>query len=71
MPPSPTWTSRALRHRDGLGPVISNSYGIGEIVLETEDPAELTVENNIFETAAALGISVNFSSGDDGDFSVA
>ncbi len=55
----------------GLGPVISNSYGIGEIVLETEDPAELTVENNIFETAAALGISVNFSSGDDGDFSVA
>jgi subtilase family serine protease len=55
----------------GLGPVISNSYGIGEIVLQSYDPQELIVENNIFETAAALGISVNFSSGDDGDFSVA
>jgi len=46
----------------GLGPVISNSYGIGEITLQTYDPQELTVENNIFETAASLGISVNFSS---------
>jgi len=51
-----------------LGPVISNSYGIGEIVLATYLPSELTVENNLNETGAALGISVNFSSGDSGDF---
>jgi subtilase family serine protease len=55
----------------GLGPVISNSYGIGEIILETEDPAELTVQNTLSELGAALGVSVNFSSGDDGDFSYA
>jgi len=55
----------------GLGPVISNSYGIGEIVLEIEDPAELTVQNTLNELGAALGVSVNFSSGDDGDFSYA
>ncbi len=52
----------------GLGPVISNSYGIGEIILATYLPSELTVENNLNETGAALGISVNFSSADSGDF---
>ena len=52
----------------GLGSVISNSYGIGEIVLLTYDPAELVVQDNLNEMGAALGISVNFSSGDDGDF---
>ncbi len=51
-----------------IGPVISNSYGIEEAYLATYDPGELIVENNINETGAALGISVNFSSGDDGDF---
>ncbi|HYW37587.1 MAG TPA: S8 family serine peptidase [Terriglobales bacterium] len=54
-----------------LGPVISNSYGIEEAALATYDPGELIVENNINETGAALGISVNFSSGDDGDFLLA
>jgi subtilase family serine protease len=52
----------------GLGPVISNSWGIPEAELITYDPAELTVENNLNETGAALGMSVNFSSGDSGDF---
>jgi subtilase family serine protease len=51
-----------------IGPVISNSYGIGEIILATYLPSELTVENNLNETGAALGISVNFSSADSGDF---
>jgi subtilase family serine protease len=54
-----------------LAPVISNSYGIGEIELEDFFPSELTVENNLNETGAALGVSVNFSTGDSGDFSVA
>jgi len=52
----------------GLGPVISNSYGIGEIILAIYLPSELTVQNNLNETGAALGISVNFSTGDSGDF---
>ena len=54
-----------------VGPVISNSYGIEEALLATYYPSELIVENNISETGAALGISVNFSSGDDGDFLLA
>ena len=52
----------------GLGTVLSNSYGIQEIVLVQQDPSELVVENGISEIAAALGISHNISSGDDGDF---
>jgi subtilase family serine protease len=51
----------------GLGPVISNSWGIEEFLLIEEDPAELVVENNIVETAAALGVSTNFATGDTGD----
>jgi subtilase family serine protease len=52
----------------GLGTVLSNSFGIQEIVLVQQDPSELVVENGISEIAAALGISHNISSGDDGDF---
>ncbi|MGB8012554.1 MAG: S53 family peptidase [Terriglobales bacterium] len=55
----------------GLAPVISNSYGAGEILLAIYDPSELTVQNTINELGASLGVSVNFSSGDDGDFSYA
>jgi subtilase family serine protease len=54
-----------------LGPVISNSYGIEEAYLAAFDPGELTIEDSINQTGAALGISVNFSSGDDGDFLLA
>jgi len=56
---------------DQLGSVISNSYGIEEAYLATYEPSELVVENNISELGAALGISVNFSSADDGDFLIA
>jgi subtilase family serine protease len=55
----------------GLGPVISNSFGIEEYALITQDPGELVVENNISQTAAALGVSINASSGDNGDFKAA
>ncbi len=51
-----------------IGPVISNSYGLEEYLLEVYDPSELVVQNSLTELAAALGISANFSSGDDGDF---
>jgi subtilase family serine protease len=50
-----------------LGTVVSNSFGQSEIALADQDPAELTVENGISEIAAALGISQNVSSGDNGD----
>lgn len=50
-----------------LGNVISNSFGIPEIVLVVEDPAELVVENGISEMAAALGINHDVSTGDSGD----
>ena len=48
-----------------LGNVISGSYGSEEIYT---DPTVLATENLISETAAVLGISANFSTGDDGDF---
>ncbi|MGA9527899.1 MAG: S53 family peptidase [Terriglobales bacterium] len=51
----------------GLGPVISNSWGIIEAALIEQDPGELIVENNINETGAALGVSCNFATGDSGD----
>ncbi|HKM46264.1 MAG TPA: S53 family peptidase, partial [Terriglobales bacterium] len=54
-----------------IGPVISNSYGLEEYLLEVYDPSELTVQNSLTELAASLGISANFSSGDDGDFVLA
>jgi subtilase family serine protease len=47
-----------------LGNVISNSYGEAE---SDEPPSNLDAWNTIIETGAALGISVNFSSGDSGD----
>jgi subtilase family serine protease len=49
------------------GNVISNSFGISEIALKELDPAELVVENGLAQIAAALGISLNVSTGDDGD----
>lgn len=50
----------------GLANVLSGSYGS----VESFTPASiLATENLISETAAASGISTNFSSGDDGDFS--
>ena len=51
----------------GLGPVVSNSWGIIEAALIQQDPGELIVENNINETGAVLGVSVNFATGDSGD----
>lgn len=50
-----------------LGNVISNSFGIQEIALVEFLPSELTVENGLAEIAAALGISMDVGSGDDGD----
>ncbi len=52
---------------NGLGNVVSNSFGISEIALVDLAPSELVVENGISEIAAALGISQNVSSGDSGD----
>jgi subtilase family serine protease len=49
-----------------LGNVISNSWGNPEPL---EHRGRLIVDNRILEMAAAQGIDVNFSSGDDGDFS--
>ncbi len=51
-----------------LGNVLSNSFGISEVALIDFLPSELVVENGISEIAAALGISQDISSGDDGDF---
>jgi subtilase family serine protease len=49
------------------GNVLSNSFGLPEIVLQELDPAELAAENAISEFAAALGIAHNVSTGDSGD----
>ena len=49
------------------GNVLSNSFGIPEIILQQFDPAELATENAISEFAAALGIAHNVGSGDSGD----
>lgn len=48
-----------------LGNVISGSYGSPEAFTAQ---SELDTENLISETAAITGISTNFSSGDDGDY---
>jgi subtilase family serine protease len=50
-----------------LGNVISNSFGIPEIVLVDFLPSELVVENSLSQLAAALGISQQISTGDSGD----
>lgn len=52
---------------NGFGNVLSNSFGIPEIVLVVYAPSELVVENGISEIAAALGISHQVSTGDSGD----
>ena len=49
------------------GNVISNSFGLPEIVFVDLAPSILIVENNLAETAAALGISQQVSTGDAGD----
>lgn len=49
------------------GNVISNSFGLPEIVFVDFAPSILVVENNLAETAAALGISQQVSTGDNGD----
>jgi len=52
---------------NGLGNVVSGSYGS----VESFTPqSELDNENLISEIAAVTGISTNFSTGDDGDFTV-
>jgi len=51
-----------------LGSVISNSYGAPEVLVS---PAELIVQDANNQIAAILGASANYSSGDNGDFSVA
>jgi subtilase family serine protease len=53
-----------------VGNVISNSYGFPEVIIVDlfGGPAALIVENNLAETAAALGISQQVSTGDAGDF---
>ena len=48
-----------------LGSVISGSYGSEELYTPT---SVLLTEDLISETAAVLGISANFSTGDEGDF---
>jgi subtilase family serine protease len=53
--------------QNDLGNVISNSFGIPEIVLADLAPSELAVENSISELAASKGISQNISTGDSGD----
>jgi len=50
---------------NNLGNVISNSYNAPEALV---DPATLDTQNAIFELAALLGISVDFSSADSGDY---
>ena len=50
----------------GLANVLSGSYGSVEAFTATSD---LDTENLINQIAAVAGVSANFSSGDDGDFS--
>lgn len=52
-----------------FGNVISNSYGGPESQLIEFEPAELRVEDSINELAASFGVSANFATGDDGDYS--
>ena len=53
----------AVEHR--LGRVISNSYGAAEVVL---DQGTIADTEAVLREAAAAGIAVNYSTGDDGDF---
>ena len=48
-----------------LGNVISNSYGGPE---SEDDPADMQAWDDLNAQGAALGVSINFSTGDSGDF---
>jgi subtilase family serine protease len=50
---------------NSLGNVISNSYGSDEA---DDDSQDMQAWDDLNANAAALGVSVNFSTGDDGDF---
>jgi subtilase family serine protease len=50
-----------------LGNTISNSYGNPEALSDTGD---MLISNSTGELAAAAGVSVNFATGDSGDFAV-
>jgi subtilase family serine protease len=54
----------AIEHN--LGPAISNSYGAEENLI---DGGTLAATEAVIAEGAAAGVSVNYSSGDDGDFS--
>lgn len=60
-------TANIFAIENGLGNVISNSFGISEIALAEFAPSELVLENEISEAAASLGIAQNVSTGDSGD----
>jgi subtilase family serine protease len=50
---------------NAVGNVVSNSYGAEELYT---DPTILSVQNFILEGAASVGVAMNFSTGDEGDF---
>jgi subtilase family serine protease len=50
-----------------FGSVISNSYNGDEADDLAQYPQELVISNSVTELGAALGMSINYSSGDDGD----
>jgi subtilase family serine protease len=51
-----------------LGSVISNSYGGDEADDLAQYPQGLVISNAVTELGVSLGMAVNYSSGDDGDF---
>jgi subtilase family serine protease len=69
VPPSATFqdidSALLLVAENNYGNVVSNSYGSEELYTS---PAVLELQNFIIETAASVGVAMNFSSGDDGDF---
>jgi subtilase family serine protease len=69
VPPSASFadvdTAEYFAIINGLGSVISGSYGSEELY---DSPAELQTESLINEIAAVQGMSANFSTGDSGDF---
>lgn len=56
----------AIEHH--LGPAISNSYGAEENLI---DDGTIAATEAVLAEGAAAGVSVNYSSGDDGDFALA
>jgi subtilase family serine protease len=56
----------AIEHN--LGPAISNSYGAEENLI---DDGTIADTEAVLAEGAAAGVSVNYSSGDDGDFALA